>query len=99
MGSFGISQQYAVSQAAKPEVVRIDYAYYNPVGLVLKQKGWLEESLKKDNIKVEWILSQGSNKALEFLNARSLDFGSTAGAAALIGKANGNSIQSIYVFS
>jgi sulfonate transport system substrate-binding protein len=99
LGSFGVNQEYAVSQIAKPEAVRIDYAYYNPVSLVLKQKGWLEESLKKDNIKVEWVLSQGSNKALEFLNARSLDFGSTAGAAALIGKANGNPIQSIYVFS
>lgn len=99
LGSFGISQEYAASQGAKPEVVRIDYAYYNPVSLVLKQKGWLEESLKKDNIKVEWVLSQGSNKALEFLNARSLDFGSTAGAAALIAKANGNPIQAIYVYS
>lgn len=99
LGTVGLFQGLAASQGAKPEVVRIDYAYYNPVGLVLKQKGWLEESLKKDNIKVEWVLSQGSNKALEFLNARSLDFGSTAGAAALIAKSNGNPIQSIYVFS
>ncbi|WP_242024522.1 aliphatic sulfonate ABC transporter substrate-binding protein [Trichocoleus sp. FACHB-591] len=36
---------------------------------------------------------------MEFLNARSIDFGSTAGAAALIGKANGNPIKSIYVYS
>jgi sulfonate transport system substrate-binding protein len=99
LGTVGLFQGMAASQGAKPEVIRIDYAYYNPVSLVLKQKGWLEESLKKDNIKVEWVLSQGSNKALEFLNARSLDFGSTAGAVALIGKANGNPIQSIYVFS
>ncbi|UXE61639.1 MAG: hypothetical protein KA717_01260 [Woronichinia naegeliana WA131] len=89
LGTVGLFQGMAASQGAKPEVIRIDYAYYNPVSLVLKQKGWLEESLKKDNIKVEWVLSQGSNKALEFLNARSLDFGSTAGAVALIGKANG----------
>ncbi len=41
----------------------------------------------------------GSNKALEFLNAGSIDFGSTAGAAALIGKINGNPIKSIYVYS
>jgi sulfonate transport system substrate-binding protein len=85
--------------AAQPDSIRVDYAYYNPVSLVLKNKGWLEEELSKDKVKVEWVLSQGSNKALEFLNSRSIDFGSTAGAAALIGKANGNPIKSIYVYS
>jgi sulfonate transport system substrate-binding protein len=44
-------------------------------------------------------LSQGSNKALEFLNARSIDFGSTAGAAALLGRANGNPIKAVYIYS
>jgi sulfonate transport system substrate-binding protein len=87
------------SVANHPNTLRLDYAYYNPVSLVLKDKGWLEQDLAKDNIKVEWVLSQGSNKALEFLNSRSIDFGSTAGAAALIGKANGNPIKSIYVYS
>ena len=84
---------------AAPETVRLDYAYYNPLSLVLKQQGWLEKDLAKQNIKVEWVLSQGSNKALEFLNGSSIDFGSTAGAAALIGRANGNPIKSIYIFS
>jgi sulfonate transport system substrate-binding protein len=45
------------------------------------------------------VQSAGSNKALEFLNAGSLDVGSTAGAAALIGRINGNPIKSVYVFS
>lgn len=79
--------------------IRLDYAYYNPVSLVLKEKGWLEEDLAKDEVKVEWVQSLGSNKALELLNSRSIDFGSTAGAAALIGKANGNPIKSVYVYS
>ncbi len=87
------------STANKPDTIRLDYAYYNPVSLVLKEKGWLEEELAKDNVKVQWVLSLGSNKALELLNSRSIDFGSTAGAAALIGKANGNPIKSIYVYS
>ena len=82
-----------------PEVVRLDYAYYNPLSLVLKQQGWLEKDLARQNIKVEWVLSQGSNKALEFLNGSSIDFGSTAGAAALIGRANGNPLKAIYIFS
>jgi sulfonate transport system substrate-binding protein len=85
--------------SAAPEVVRLDYAYYNPLSLVLKQQGWLEKDLAQQNIKVEWVLSQGSNKALEFLNGSSIDFGSTAGAAALIGRANGNPLKAIYIFS
>lgn len=83
----------------KPDSIRLDFAYYNPVSLVLKQKGWLEQELTPENIKVEWTQSLGSNKALELLNSRSIDFGSTAGAAALLGKANGNPIKSIYVYS
>jgi len=86
-------------EAVKPEVVKIDFAYYNPVSLILKEKKFLEEELAKDNVKVEWIHSLGSNKSLELLNSKSADFGSTAGAAALIGKANGNPIKSVYVYS
>lgn len=85
--------------AQAPKEIRIDYATYNPVGLVLKEKGFLEKALAADGITVRWVFSAGSNKALEFLNAGSIDFGSTAGAAALIGKINGNPIKSIYVYS
>lgn len=81
------------------KVVKLDYAYYNPVSLVLKEKGYLEQDLVKDGIKVEWVLSQGSNKSLEYLNSKSVDFGSTAGAAAFISRANGNPVKSIYVYS
>ncbi|WP_411871352.1 aliphatic sulfonate ABC transporter substrate-binding protein [Vulcanococcus limneticus] len=99
-GTLGLSSSSSALAQAKPaSTVRLDYAYYNPVSLVLKDRGILEKELKKKNIKVEWVLSQGSNKALEFLGARSLDFGSTAGAAAFIGKANGNPIKAIYVYS
>jgi sulfonate transport system substrate-binding protein len=87
----------ALAQA--PKEIRIDYATYNPVGLLLKDKGFLEKELGKDGIGVRWVQTLGSNKALEFLNAGSIDFGSTAGAAALIGRINGNPIKSIYVYS
>jgi sulfonate transport system substrate-binding protein len=83
---------------AESLTVNADFAYYNPVSLVLKSKHWLEEALGPD-VTVVWVQSAGSNKALEFLNARSLDFGSTAGAAALLGRANGNPIKTVYVFS
>ena len=67
--------------------------------MVLKDKGLLEQEFAKDGIGVRWVQSLGSNKALEFLNAGSIDFGSTAGSAALLGRINGNPIKSIYVFS
>ena len=88
------------ARAAEPvDEVRLDFAYYNPVSLVLKDKGWLEQDLAKDGIKVRWVQSLGSNKALEFLNAKGIDFGSTAGAAALLARINGNPVKAIYVYS
>jgi sulfonate transport system substrate-binding protein len=85
--------------AEAPEQLNLDYAYYNPVSLLLKDKGWVEEEFQRDGTKVRWVLSLGSNKALEFLNGGSIDFGSSAGGAALVSKANGNPIKSIYVYS
>jgi sulfonate transport system substrate-binding protein len=79
--------------------IHIDWATYNPVSMILKQKGLLEKEFAKDGIGIVWVQSAGSNKALEFLNAGSIDFGSTAGSAALVARINGNPIKSIYVFS
>jgi sulfonate transport system substrate-binding protein len=79
--------------------IHIDWASYNPVSMILKQKGLLEKEFAKDGIGIVWVQSAGSNKALEYLNAGSIDFGSTAGSAALVAKVNGNPIKSIYVFS
>src|SRR5271154_4659930 len=79
--------------------IRIDWATYNPVSLILKQKGLLEKEFAKDGIRIVWVQSAGSNKALEFLNAGSIDFGSTAGSAAPVARINGNPIKSIYVYS
>jgi sulfonate transport system substrate-binding protein len=84
---------------AAPKEIRIDFATYNPVSLVLKEQKILEKAFDKDGISIRWVQSAGSNKALEFLNAGSLDFGSTAGSAALLAKVNGNPIKSIYVYS
>jgi sulfonate transport system substrate-binding protein len=85
--------------ADKPNEIRIDWATYNPVSMVLKEQGLLEKEFAKDGIGVRWVQTLGSNKALEFLNAGSIDFGSTAGSAALLSKINGNPIKSIYVYS
>jgi sulfonate transport system substrate-binding protein len=79
--------------------IHIDWATYNPVSMILKQNGLLEKEFAKDGINIVWVQSAGSNKALEFLNAGSIDFGSSAGSAALVAKINGNPIKSIYVYS
>jgi sulfonate transport system substrate-binding protein len=90
---------FAQPLAAAPTEIRIDFATYNPVSLVLKEQKLLEKAFEKDGISIRWVQTLGSNKALEFLNASSIDFGSTAGAAALVAKINGNPIKSVYVYS
>ncbi|TCQ10181.1 sulfonate transport system substrate-binding protein [Rhizobium sp. PP-F2F-G36] len=97
----GVVLAGAVSGALAADVkeIRIDWATYNPVSLLLKKEGLLEKAFEKDGISIRWVQSAGSNKALEYLNAGSIDFGSTAGAAALIARVNGNPIKSIYVYS
>jgi sulfonate transport system substrate-binding protein len=97
--SAGLLQASGLLAADKPREIRLDWATYNPVSMVLKDKGWLEKEFAKDNVSVRWVQTLGSNKALEFLNAGSIDFGSTAGSAALVAKINGNPIKSIYVYS
>ena len=84
---------------AAPSEIRVDWATYNPLSLVLKDKKLLEKEFEGDKIGVRWVFSAGSNKALEFLNAGSIDIGSTAGAAALIARLNGNPIKAVGVFS
>jgi sulfonate transport system substrate-binding protein len=89
----------AATHAADPAEIRLDWATYNPVSLVLKDRGFLEEALKDRGIKVRWTQSLGSNKALEFLNGGAIDIGSTAGAAALLARINGNPIKAVYAYS
>jgi sulfonate transport system substrate-binding protein len=96
---FALTLASVAHAADKVTEIRIDWATYNPVSLALKDNGILEKEFEKDGIAIRWVQSLGSNKALEFLNSSSLDFGSTAGAAALVGRINGNPIKSIYVYS
>jgi sulfonate transport system substrate-binding protein len=95
----GLLPSSALFAADKPKEIRIDWATYNPISIVLKDRGLLEKEFAKDGINIRWVQSAGSNKALEFLNASSIDFGSTAGSAALVARINGNPIKSIYVYS
>lgn len=99
LAGLGSGLSLSARAAAVPDEIRLDYAYYSPTSLVLKRFGWLEEQVKSNGIKVKWTLSQGSNRALEYLSANSIDFGSTAGLAAVLSRANGNPIKSVYVYS
>ena len=74
--------------------IGISYAYYDPLSLVLKQKSFLQDAVGPE-VTIDWVLSQGSNKALEFLRSDSIQFGQTAGSAALLGRANGTPVQVI----
>jgi sulfonate transport system substrate-binding protein len=85
--------------ADKPKEIRIDWATYNPVSILLKNKGLLEKEFAKDGIAITWVQTVSSANALQFLNAGSIEFGSTAGSAALIARINGNPIKSVYVYS
>ncbi len=89
----------AGENAAAGETLTLDYATYNPLSLVLKEKGWLEDALADDGISVEWIQSAGSNKANEALRADAIDVGSTAGSAALLARSNGSPIKTIALYS
>ncbi len=73
----------------------VSYAYYDPLSLVLKEKGFLQDAVGS-GVTLNWVLSQGS-KALEFLRGNSIQFGQTAGSAALLGRANAAPVQVIAV--
>lgn len=93
----------ASSEAAEPTgkwsgtVLNIDYATYSPLSLIIKDQGWLETTFG-DDVTVNWLKSAGSNKANEALRAGAVDFGSTAGSAALLARANGSPIQTVALY-
>ncbi|MCA9876603.1 MAG: aliphatic sulfonate ABC transporter substrate-binding protein [Thermomicrobiales bacterium] len=99
VGFAGNLRRQPAAAQENPAAVRLDYAYYSPSSLVLKTFGWLEEALQEQGIGVEWVLSAGSNKANEYLRSEAIDFGSTAGSAALLARANGSPIRTVYLYS
>ncbi len=71
----------AATQAdTTPPEVRLEYAYYSPVSLVLKHLDLVEKAFPA--AKVSWVFSQGSNRSLEYLNTGGVDFASSASLAA-----------------
>jgi sulfonate transport system substrate-binding protein len=40
---------------AQPKEIVIDWATYNPVSMLLKEKGFLEKEFQKDGIAIRWV--------------------------------------------
>ena len=79
--------------------VTVDYAYYNPVSLVLREHGWLEEAFEDSEAEVDWLLSLGSNEANEYSQTGEAQVASMAGVAALMARSNGVPITTPYIYS
>ncbi len=75
--------------------IHLDYAYYNPLSLVVRDQHLLENR----GYNVTWVISAGSNKANEGLRSKALDVGSTAGSAALVARANGSPIKVVDLYA
>jgi sulfonate transport system substrate-binding protein len=84
---------------SKLDAITVDYAYYNPVSLILKANGWLDRALAANGTTLTWVLSLGSNKANQFLASGSTQFASTAGSAALLARANGVPLHTVFLYS
>lgn len=81
------------------QTLNIDFATYNPLSLLIKDNGWLEEELKSTGITVNWVQSKSSADANAKLLAGALDVGSTAGSAALLARSNGSPIKTIDIYT
>lgn len=88
----------AASTGWSTDSLTLDWATYNPLSLIVRDQGLIEETLG-DEVEVEWVQSAGSNKANELLRSGSADIASTAGSAALFARANGSPIKVIDIYS
>ena len=86
------------SGAWSADTLSLDFATYNPLSLIIREQGWIEDAVG-DDVEVTWTQSLGSNKANEGLLAGALDVGSTAGSAALLARANGSPIKTIDIYT
>lgn len=97
-GSATTPDEPVAAEGWSADVLNIDFATYNPLSLIIKDQGWLEEATDGE-VQINWIQSAGSNKANEGLRAGALDVGSTAGSAALLARSNGSPIQTIEIYT
>lgn len=85
-----------------PPVLTVDYADYNPLSLVIKKFGWLEQEFKTAKVHVHWlrwVFTPGDDLALKYLQTDSLNIASTSSLASVWSRAGGNPIKVVYVFA
>lgn len=80
-----------------PEKITLDWGYYSPHTLLIKDKGWLEEAFADVGTKIDWVQSRGSNNSLEFLKVNASQFAGSASLSAFIARANGVPLKIIYI--
>ncbi len=76
--------------------IAIGFSSIVPASQILKEKGWLDQELASRGIAVKWVVSLGSNKTIEFLRAKAIDFGTSSNASAFLARANGTPLKLIY---
>jgi sulfonate transport system substrate-binding protein len=91
-----VAAPLGAAAADAPKEIGIGYSYIVPSSLILKEKGWLDDELRGRGIAVKWVLSLGSNKTIEFLRAKSIDFGPSSNASAFLARANGTPTKLVY---
>ncbi|PJJ72294.1 sulfonate transport system substrate-binding protein [Diaminobutyricimonas aerilata] len=96
--SIAADPEPAAQEGWSADTLDIDFATYNPLSLIIKDQGWLEEATDGE-VTVNWLQSAGSNKANEALRAGAIDVGSTAGSAALLARSNGSPIKTIDIYT
>lgn len=82
-----------------PDEITIDYAVWSPLSLALREKGFLEEEFRDDNVKITWILTHGGNKSMEFLMSGSVDVVSSPGISPLLSYISGSPVTIVSLVS
>ena len=59
----GFAHGTSLFAADKPKEIFVDWATYNPVSMLLKEKGLLEKEFAKDAIKATWVKTVSSSNA------------------------------------
>ena len=96
LGLNNVTEGYA---ALFPSALSIDYSERNPLSIVVKKFNLLEKEFYEDHVQIKWVYTPGSDYALKYLKADSLDVASVAGLSSVLFRANNGSIKSVYVFT
>lgn len=88
-----------IADSGLPEEITVDYANWSYLSLVLRDQKFLEEEFGKDNVKVNWVLSQGGPYAMQFLGSGSVDIATAAGVCGLMSYSNGINVKGVYALN